>query len=75
MDGCSARCWDHDHSHRDLETLLKGFSQASNRRRKRVLKGRSPSDVVRSRLTAEPKLANRRYKPHDSDALPQALKV
>jgi hypothetical protein len=40
-----------------------------------VLKGRSPNDVVRSRLTVEPKLANRRYKPPDSDALPQALKV
>jgi hypothetical protein len=40
-----------------------------------VLKGRSPNDVVRSRLTAEPKLANRRYKPPDSDALPQALQV
>jgi hypothetical protein len=30
---------------------------------------------VRSRLAAEPKLANRRYKPPDSDALPQALQV
>jgi hypothetical protein len=31
--------------------------------------------VVHNRLAAEPKLANRRYKPPDSDALPQALKV
>jgi transposase InsO family protein len=63
------------YSHRDLETLLKGFNQAYNRRRQRVLKGRSPDEVVRSRLAAEPKLANRRYKPPDSDALPPALQV
>ncbi|WP_244627184.1 alpha/beta hydrolase-fold protein, partial [Microvirga tunisiensis] len=31
--------------------------------------------VVRSRLAAEPKLANRRYKPPDADALPPALQV
>jgi hypothetical protein len=30
---------------------------------------------VRSRLAAEPTLANRRYKPPDSDALPPALRV
>jgi transposase InsO family protein len=62
-------------SHRDLETLLKGFNQAYNRRRQRVLKGRSPDEVVRSRLAAEPKLANRRFKPPDPYALPQALQV
>src|SRR4029079_9290056 len=62
-------------SHRDLETLLKGFNQAYNRRRQRVLKGRCPDEVVRSRLAAEPKLANRRYKPPDSEALPPALQV
>jgi hypothetical protein len=62
-------------SHRDLETLLKGFNQAYNRRRQRVLKGRSPDEVVRSRLAAEPKLANRRFKPPDADALPPALQV
>jgi transposase InsO family protein len=62
-------------SHRDLETLLKGFTQAYNRRRQRVLKGRSPDEVVRSRLATEPKLANRRFKPPDSDALPPALRV
>jgi hypothetical protein len=49
---------------------LEGFNQAYNRRRQRVLKGRTPDEVVRSRLAAEPKLANRRYKPPDSDALP-----
>src|ERR687894_126869 len=63
------------YSHRDLETLLKGFNQAYNRRRQRVLKGRSPDEVVRSRLAAEPKLANRRFKPPDSDALSPALQV
>jgi len=40
-----------------------------------VLKGRSPEQVVHSRLAAEPKRANRRYKPPDSDALPPALQV
>jgi transposase InsO family protein len=63
------------YSHRELETLLKGFNQAYNRRRQRVLKGRTPDEVVRSRLAAERKLANRRYKPPDSDALPPALQV
>ena len=62
-------------SHRDLETLLKGFNQAYNRRRQRVLRGRSSDDVVQSRLAAEPRLANRRYKPPDPGALPQALQV
>jgi transposase InsO family protein len=63
------------YSHRDLETLLKGFNQAYNRRRQRVLKGASPEQVVQRRLAAEPKLANRRYKPPDADALPPALQV
>ena len=63
------------YSHRDLETLLKGFNQACNRRRQRVLKGRAPDEVVRSRLVTEPKLATRRFKPPDSDALPPALQV
>jgi transposase len=62
-------------SHRDLETLLKGFNQAYNRRRQRVLKGASPEQVVHRRLAAEPKLANRRSKPPDPGALPQALQV
>nr|WP_245439922.1 hypothetical protein [Microvirga aerophila] len=63
------------YSHQDLETLLKGFNQAYNRRRQRVLKGRSPDEVVHSRLAAEPKLANRHAKPPDPDVLPQALQV
>jgi transposase InsO family protein len=62
-------------SHRDLETLLKGFNQAYNMRRQRVLKGGSPDEVVQSRLAAEPKLANLRSKPPDPHALPQALQV
>jgi len=63
------------YSHRDLETLLKGFNRAYNTRRQRVLKGASPEQVVQRRLAAEPKLANRRFKPPDSDALPPALQV
>ena len=42
------------YSHRDLETLLRGFNQAYNRRRQRVLKGASPEQVVRRRLAAVP---------------------
>ena len=63
------------YSHRDLETLLRGFNQAYNMRRQRVLNGRSPDEVVRSRLAAEPKLAHRRSKPPDPHALPDALQV
>jgi IS30 family transposase len=63
------------YSHRDLETLLKGFNQAYNRRRQRVLKGASPEQVVHRRLAAEPNLANARFKPPDPHALPQALQV
>jgi transposase InsO family protein len=62
-------------SHRDLETLLRGFNQAYNLRRQRVLKGASPEQVIRSRLAAVPSLANPRYKPPNPRALPQALKV
>ncbi len=62
-------------SHRDIETLLKGFNQVYNRRRQRVLKGRSPDEVVQRRLAAEPKIANLRFKPPDPDALPQAPQV
>ena len=63
------------YSHRDLEILLRGFNQAYNRRRQRVLKGVSPEQVVRRRLEAKPALANRRYEPPNPRALPQALKV
>jgi transposase InsO family protein len=63
------------YSHRDLEKLLKGFNQAYNSRRQRVLKGASPDQVVRRRLAAAPDLTNPRFKPPDPDALPQALRV
>lgn len=63
------------YSHCKLEILLKGFNQAYNRRRQRVLKGASPEQVVHRRLAAEPRLANPRYKPPDPHALPQALQV
>jgi transposase InsO family protein len=62
-------------THRDLEKLLKGFNQAYNRRRQRVLKGASPEQVVQRRLASEPKLANLRFRPPDPYALPQALQV
>jgi len=62
-------------SHRDLEKLLKGFNQAYNRRRQRVLEGASPEQLVQRCLTAQPKLANPRFKPPDPGALPQALQV
>ena len=63
------------YSHRDLETLLKGFNQAYNGRRQRVLKGRSPEQVVRRAPGRRAAAANRRYKPPDPGALPQALQV
>ena len=63
------------HSHADLETLLKGFNQAYNRRRQRVLGGASPEQVVQQRLALKPELANPRAKPPDPDALSQALRV
>jgi transposase InsO family protein len=63
------------HSHRDLETLLRGFNQAYNRRRQRVLQGASPEQVVQQRLALNPELVNPRFKPPDPNALPQALQV
>jgi transposase InsO family protein len=63
------------HSHRDLEALLKGFNQAYNKRRQRVLGGTSPEQVVQQRLVLRPELANPSAKPPDPDALPQALQV
>jgi transposase InsO family protein len=64
------------HSHRDLDTLLRGFNQAYNARRQRVLKGRSPERVVRERLSAAPARVNRRHDPpFDPCSLPKALQV
>src|SRR5215207_7488512 len=50
-------------SHRDLETLLHGFSRAYNARRQRVLKGRSPDRLVRERLSAAVARVNRNHDP------------
>jgi len=64
------------HSHCDLDTLLRGFNQAYNARRQRVLKGRSPEMVVRERLSAAPARANRHHDPpFDPCSLPKALQV
>ena len=64
------------HSHRDLDTLLRGFNQAYNARRQRVLKGRSPEMVVRERLSTAPARANPSHDPpFDPCSLPKALQV
>ncbi len=64
------------HSHRDLDTLLRGFNQAYNARRQRVLKGRSPEMVVRERLSAAPARANPSHDPpFDPCSLTKALQV
>jgi transposase InsO family protein len=63
-------------SHQDLETLLRGFNQAYNARRQRVLKGRSPERVVSERLGALPARANPSHDPpFDPCSLPKALQV
>jgi transposase InsO family protein len=63
-------------SHRDLEHLLKGFNQAYNARRQRVLDGRSPEEVVRERLAENKQLASPSYEPPtDPCVLPKALLV
>ena len=46
------------YSHRALEQLLRGFNQAYNARRQRVLGGRTPNQVTAEHLKVEPKLAN-----------------
>ena len=58
---------------RDLEHLLRGYNQAYNARRQRVLHGRSPEDVMRRRLRAKPDLANPRHQPPDPTVMPNAL--
>jgi transposase InsO family protein len=62
-------------SHADLERLLKGYNQAYNARRQRVLKGVSPDEATRRRLKAKPELANPRYIPPDPKAIPAAMRV
>ena len=46
------------YSHRAPEQLLRGFNQAYNARRQRVLDSQTPNQVVAEHLTAKPKLAN-----------------
>ena len=62
-------------SHRDLERLLKGYNQACNARPQRVLKGKSPNEVVRSRLAQASKLANPRRKPPDPGTMAEAMRA
>ena len=62
-------------SHRDLETVLRGFNAAYNGRRQRVLKGLSPTMVLCQRLDADPALANPTYKPPDPRVLRKALRI
>src|SRR3954463_16158917 len=63
-------------SHRDLEILLRGFNQAYNARRQRVLQGRSPERVVHERLGALPARTNPNHDPpFDPCSLPKALQV
>ncbi len=51
-----------NHTHAQLERLLRGFNAAYNARRQRVLDGKTPDQVVAERLKARRKLAN--PKPH-----------
>jgi transposase InsO family protein len=63
-------------THRDLECLLRGYNVAYNARRQRVLKGRSPDQVVRDRLSAKPELASQLYQPPaDPCVLPKAMVI
>ena len=62
-------------SHRDLERLLKGYNQAYNARPQRVLKGKSPNEIVQARLAEEPKLANPRHKPPDPGVMAEAMRT
>ena len=62
-------------SHRDLERLLKGYNQAYNARPQRVLKGKSPNEIVQARLAEEAKLANPRHKPPDPGVMAEAMRT
>jgi len=46
------------YSHRGLEQLLRGFNQAYNARRQRVLDASTPNQIVAEHLKAKPELAN-----------------
>jgi transposase InsO family protein len=62
-------------NHPDLERLLLGYNTAYNLRRQRVLRGRSPADVVAERLRCRPELANSDWRPGGADALVTAMAV
>ena len=62
-------------NHRDLEQLLRGYNQAYNLRRQRVLRGRCPADLVVERLRARPGLTNPDHHPADPSALEIAMQV
>ena len=49
-------------NHADLEMLLRGFNQAYNQRRQRVLSGLSPASKVDERLKEKPRLRNQQRK-------------
>ncbi len=51
------------HSHADLDILLRGFNQAYNARRQRVLGGRSPETVARERFKTVPAPVNPTHHP------------
>jgi transposase InsO family protein len=61
--------------HRDLAHLPPGYNQAYNARRRRVLHGRSPEEVVRRRLEAKPGLANPRRQPPGPAIMPNAMRA
>ena len=63
------------YSHRDLETVLRGFNVAYNGRRHRVLNGLSPEMVLRQRLEADPALVNPAYKPLSPSLIKHALRI
>ena len=52
--------------HDDLESLLTSFNNAYNRRRQRVLVGRSPMEKIEQHLKLNSQLANPLYKAPDS---------
>ena len=65
-------------THHDLECLLRvrGYNVAYNARRQRPLRGKSPDEAVRDRLSAKPELANQLYQPStDPCILPKAMAV
>ena len=58
MAASPARCSASTSIHRTLEQLLRGFNQAYNARRQRVLDGRTPNQIIAEYFKAKPELAN-----------------